>query len=145
MAEKEGDPGAYALDQDPWEAYYTQDMTPQAWLTFFIRTPTEPALNNHLRECDEIWHGKVKRPGPEIGRSREFHHPILIDTGAPGAVVGEKWLTRWAKGSNLALPNSSRSFRIGDGVGRPSLGACVLHSAISQVSPIRLKKSLSMC
>ena len=101
-------------------------MAPQAWLAFFTRAPTESAWNNHLRDCDGIWHGEVNRPNPSIGKSRECHHPILIDSGSPGTVVGKKWLARWAKDSNLAMANSSRSFRCGDGVGRPSLGTCVL-------------------
>ena len=52
--------------------------------------------------------------------------PILLDFGAPGAVVGKMRLNQWARGPDMALSSSPRSFRFGDGLEGTSLGACVL-------------------
>ena len=124
--ENQFDHEAYAPEMDPRASYYSQEMTPRACRTFFTCAPTDSSSIAHMHVGDDIWREKVDRPIPSMGQRQEFPPPVLIDSGASGTAVGEKWAREWGKGANFALANSSRPFRCGDGVDRPSLGACVL-------------------
>ena len=120
------DPDSYARGIDRWAEYYSQDATPQAWLTFFANAQCGLSRIDHAIHRFDIWIGQAGSTNPTSGKPRMRPPPIPIDSGASGTGVGRKWMTQWTKGAALALANSSRSFRFGEGIGRQILGTCAL-------------------
>ena len=120
-----GEQDNYPMGNDPWAAYYTQECAPRAWVTFWADTRSIYDATSPLAQKHDIWHGNDESMIPSIGKSPPHAPHILIDSGASGTVVGKKWLDQWAKGAELILTRSSRPFRFGDGIERPSLGPCI--------------------
>ena len=58
-------------------------------------------------------------------------HPIMIDSGASGAVVGSRWLKQYGPTKSLHLKPVDRHFIFGGGIDRPSVGVCIIAIQIS--------------
>lgn len=72
--------------------------------------------------------------GEEIGQAKAvatLSQPVLIDSGASGAVVGSRWLNQWGPKQPPPMKSIDRHFRFGDGIGQPIIGACVVPIQIS--------------
>ena len=126
------------LDGDPWTSYYAQSLD-QACVTSYAK----PSLGSLALIQDatgietKTWFRDTR---PEV---RAAKLPILIDSGASGAVVGLKWLRRWDAKDKFTFGATAMDFRFGDGKAQPSRGEMILDLMLPSVVS-NLKKPLHM-